>query len=173
MESIWSKTLREGDHGTGYFSDVREKLTSFRKEHPAIDLTLTVEPQNGLSEIFTVRFSLLSEKGEADLKVALNQIEIRRTALNDKDHKTRPTDEWEMAMQENALVFHISRASLFQHYHLYTEAAEEMDKAIAIPLGGTNIQFSAIWAHRRTGNTMREAAIIQRLPPGAKIPGDF
>lgn len=170
-EMVWSKSMQDNGNGMGIFADARMAMSIFRKAHPNADLEFTLVSNDGTSH--SVRFSLIAEKEDLAVKDALAKIERRRKAMEAEDHKRRPMNEWEDAKQENALISHISRASLFQHHYLYTEAAEEMEKAFKVAPDRGDIWRGAIWAHRRTGNAVREQCLRTHPPPGEVETGDI
>ena len=146
-EPMWAKTITEDGSGSYDSSEARDVLTQVRGQSPSSKAQFTLVVSDEQSS--TVVFGLLSDEEEASLQRELSE--------SDK---------------EDALLRHITRASAFQHFRLYSEAADEMEQALLASPENTDLRIATIWADRRSGNLAREEYHRKRLPPGTRIPGE-
>lgn len=148
--AIWEETFKEDGTGAYTSAAARKQLMKLQEQQPTAKfrLTLTIEDGKGRGGQ-TVVFNLLSNEDEARLQEELRSCE-----------------------GEEGPMRHIARASTFQQYRLFAEAAEEMEKALAMSPDSGMLRIGTIWAHRRSGNRAAEERHLRLLPSGTKIPGD-
>lgn len=137
----------EAGKGEYASQEARDALRKLRTEDPdmQVELTLVTPDSNGLQVVF----GLLSEQEESRLKSELDGME--------------KVEEPQRSIQ---------RSDAFLRRRLYTEAADEIENALAAVPDSVGLRFAAIWAHRLSGNREREEYQIGRLPRGTKLPGD-
>ncbi len=143
---FWARSVTETGSGELDSAEARDLLKSLAEREPTAKLECTLAPMDGRSQ--SVVFSVLSKQHEERLAKELQK--------------------WDKA--EEPLRF-IARASIMQHYRLYTEAAAEMEQALKTSGRSVDVRIGAIWANRRSGNWERAEYHTQQLPPGTKIPG--
>lgn len=144
---LWESPEIEADKKEFVFPDAREALRKLRARRPDAQVELSlVTPDDKSTEIL---FRVLSEEEETKLKLELESLEDGKEPQRS-----------------------IGRSYAFMRRHLYTEAADEMEKALAAFPDSVSLRFAVIWAHRRSGNTERAAFHTKLLPPDTHIPGD-
>lgn len=144
---LWAQSVTEEGSGEMDSSEARDILQGLAEREPMTKLEFTLAPMDGRGQ--SVVFSVLSKQ--------------------DEERFVKELKTWDKV--EEPLRF-IARASIMQHYRLYSEAAAEMEQAVKIDGGSVNLRIGAVWAQRRSGNLERANYHIQHLPPGTKIPGN-
>jgi hypothetical protein len=145
-KSIWEEEEIDGNLGAWNSSKAKEVLTRYRangEESPLL-LRLTDSCANQID----ITFSLLSTQSEATLQAELAQW--------DKNPST--------------LMLHLGRASVFESYRIFSEAAEEYEAALKVAPESRDLLIRTILAQRSTGNFNREEQLRKRLPPGTAVP---
>jgi hypothetical protein len=144
--TVWRKD--EVDSGVGSLNDAsaRRALAAYRARMGTGPLKLIVNDSCGSTT--SVSFSLLSVEDEHILNEDL--------AFWDK--------------QTGALVRRIGRASVYDRFRMFPQAAEEYEAALSEAPDSRHLLMRTITAHRATGNFSRAWELKKRLPSGMSIP---
>lgn len=142
---VWRKD--NVDSGAGSINDAsaRRALAGYRAKVGTGPLKLVVNDSCGSTT--TVSFSVLSAEEERLLKTDLAF--------------------WET--QTGAFVRRIGRASIYNRFRLFPQAAEEYEAALSEAPDSWYLLTRTITAHRTSGNFARADELKKRLPSGLKI----
>jgi hypothetical protein len=143
--TIWRKDNVDGGVGSLNDASARRALTEYRARVGTGPLKLAVNDSCGSTT--TVSFSVLSAEEERLLKTDLAF--------------------WET--QTGAFVRRIGRASLYDRFRMFPQAAEEYEAALSEAPDSRHLLIRTITAHRTTGNFARAEELRKRLSPGLKI----
>lgn len=143
---VWGKEGVDGAAGSLHDPSAERELIAYRAERGQGPLTLVVNDSCGT--MTRLSFSLLSAENEQSLKEDLSF--------------------WDK--QTGTLVPHIGHASVYNHYRMYSQAAEEYEAARKKAPSSVDLLLRTISAHRATGNFTRVWELKKRLPKGTSIP---
>lgn len=143
---VWRKESADGASGSLDDASAKQALAEYRAKNGLGPVTLAVD--NSCGSMAVLSFSLLSARGELSLKEDL--------AFWDK--------------QPGTFVPHLGRASVYNRYRMFPQAADAYEAALMEALDSQHLLIRAITAHRVAGNLSRAADLIKRLPPGTNIP---
>jgi hypothetical protein len=143
---VWGKDDVEG--AAGFLNDpsAERELIDYRARGGRGPLTMIVNDSCG--SMIRLSFSLLTAENEQSLKEDL--------AFWDK--------------QTGTFVPHLGRASVYDQYRMYSQAAEEYEAALKEAPSSVDLLLRTISAHRVTGNFTRAGELKKRLPKGTSIP---
>lgn len=137
---IWRKHDVDGAAGSLSDPSAEQDLEEYRAKNGQAELTLTVSDScDGSTQ---VSFSLLS--------VAKEQSLTEELAFWDK--------------QTGTFVPHLGRASVYDRYRMFTQAAEEYEAALNVAPESRQLLLRTIAANRATGNLTRASELKKRLP---------
>ena len=144
---LWVSPQLDGKDGQYTSKEVRRLLQKFRHEHPGGQLQLTLVRTDNSSQ--AVIFTVLSERDERLLSNEVNQFN-------------------KLAEPQRSMAI----ADAYTRRRLFTEAAEEIEKASSADPESVGLRYAAIWANRRSGNREAEELQTNLLPANSAIPGD-
>jgi hypothetical protein len=144
---VWRREDVDGASGSLYDASAAQALAEYRAKKGQGPLTLVVNDSCG-STTPPQSFSLLSAEDERALKEDL--------AFWDK--------------QGGTFVPHLGRASVYDRYRMFPQAADAYEAALREVPGSRGLLLRAIKAQRATGNSERAAELKKRLPAGMNVP---
>jgi hypothetical protein len=142
---LWEGDNVDGGLGLWDSRDARQALIKYRADGEEAPLLLRLS--DSCANQIDVTFSLLSVKSETSLRN-----ELKGWDKNDVK-----------------LMVYLGRASVFESYRLFPQAAEEYEAALKLAPESHDLLMRTIWAHRNTGNYARELELKSRLPAGTTL----
>lgn len=143
---VWRKDDVEGASGSLNDALAERALIEYRAKGGRGPLTLIVNDSCG--SMTRLNFSLLTTENEKSLK----------------------EDLFFWDKQTGTFVPHLGRASVYNRYGMFSQAAEEYDAALKEAPYSLHLLLRTVSAHRVTGNFTRVGELKNQLPEGTRIP---